>query len=62
MSLLDQWRIVEMPDYTDDYPEMMQPACIRFEDQGSREFAFGCVTGQIFADEANFIARREIVR
>ena len=47
MSLLGRWRIVEMPDYTDDYPDMMEPAYIRFENHGSGEFAFGCVTGQI---------------
>jgi hypothetical protein len=35
MNLLGRWRIVEMPDYTDDYPDMIEPA-------------FGCVTGQIF--------------
>jgi len=48
MSLLGRWRIVEMPDYTDDYPDMMEPAYILFEEHGSGEFAFGCVTGQIF--------------
>lgn len=48
MSILGRWRIVEMPDYTDDYPDMMEPAYILFEDHGSGEFAFGCVTGQIF--------------
>ena len=49
MSLLGRWRIVAMPDHTDDYPDMMEPAYILFEDHGSGEFAFGCVTGQIFA-------------
>ena len=48
MSLLGRWRIVEMPDYTEDYPDMMEPAYILFAAQGSGEFAFGCVTGQIF--------------
>ena len=48
MSLRGRWRIVEMPDYTQDYPDMMDPAYILFEDHGSGEFAFGCVTGQIF--------------
>lgn len=37
-----------MPDYTEDYPDMLDPAYILFEDHGSGEFAFGCVTGQIF--------------
>ncbi|MDI1325658.1 MAG: hypothetical protein PSV23_02555 [Brevundimonas sp.] len=46
MSVLGRWRIVEMPDYTDDYPDMMEPAYILFE-AGRGEFAFGCVTGQI---------------
>ena len=47
MSVLGRWRIVQMPDYTDDYPDMVEPAYILFEAQGG-EFAFGCVTGQIF--------------
>jgi hypothetical protein len=48
MTLLSRWRIVEMPDYTEDYPDMMAPAYILFQDHGSGEFAFGCVIGQIF--------------
>ena len=58
MTLLGKWRIIEMPDYDDDYRDMMEPAYILFEAQGSGEFAFGCVTGQIFggaeADAAEF--------
>ena len=50
MSVLGRWRIVEMPDYEDDFPDMMEPAYILFEAHGSGKFAFGCVTGQIFAD------------
>lgn len=49
MSVRGRWRITRMPDYTDDYPDMMEPAYILFEDHGSGKFAFGCVTGQIFA-------------
>jgi hypothetical protein len=48
MSLLGKWRIVEMPDYDADYPDMMDPAYILFEDRGRGEFAFGCVTGAIY--------------
>lgn len=48
MSLAGRWRIVAMPDYTDDYRDMMEPAYLLFETNGSGEFAFGCVTGQIF--------------
>jgi hypothetical protein len=44
MSVLGKWRIVEMPDYTEDYPDMMEPAYILFEATRG-EFAFGCVTG-----------------
>lgn len=60
MSVLGRWRIVETHG-DDDFPDMMEPAYILFEDHGSAEFAFGCVTGQIFGrgDEANFIAHRE---
>jgi len=46
MSLLGKWRIVAMPDYEDDYPDMMEPAYILFGEM-SGEFAFGCVTGHI---------------
>jgi hypothetical protein len=48
MSVLGKWRIVETPDYTTGYSDMMEPAYILFSDQGSGEFAFGCVTGHIF--------------
>lgn len=48
MTLLGRWRIVEMPDYTDDFPDMVEPAYVLFEDHGSGKFAFGCVTGQVF--------------
>ena len=44
MTLLGKWRITEMPDYEDDYPDMMEPAYILFGSEHG-EFAFGCVTG-----------------
>ena len=49
MSALGRWRIVAMPDYTADYPDMVEPAYLLFKANGSGEFAFGCVTGQIWA-------------
>lgn len=42
-----KWRIVEMPDYTSDFPDMVEPAYILFDGKGGGEFAFGCVTGTI---------------
>ena len=42
-----KWRIVKMPDYTSDYPDMVEPAYILFDGKGGGEFAFGCVTGAI---------------
>lgn len=48
MSLLGKWRIVEMSDYVEDYADMVEPAYLLFEANGSGKFAFGCVTGQIF--------------
>lgn len=48
MTVQGKWRIVEMPDYEADYPDMMDPAYILFEANGSGEFAFGCVTGHIW--------------
>jgi hypothetical protein len=57
MSLLGRWRIVQMPDDTPDYPDMIEPAYILFGVERG-EFAFGCVTGHIFgscsADAVSF--------
>lgn len=48
MSLKGKWRIIEMPDFEADYPDMVEPAYILFEDNGSGEFAFGCCIGHIW--------------
>ena len=48
MSLGGKWRIVEMPDFPADYPDMVEPAYILFEHKGGGEFAFGCCTGHIW--------------
>jgi hypothetical protein len=42
-----KWRIIKMPSYTPDYPDMMEPAYILFDGEDGGEFAFGCVTGAI---------------
>ena len=42
-----KWRIAEMPGYTPDYPDMVEPAYILLDGKGDGEFAFGCVTGSI---------------
>src|SRR6266851_7209655 len=46
MSIRGKWRIVRMPDYEADFPDIMDPAYILFGKSGG-EFAFGCVTGAI---------------
>jgi len=46
VSLQGKWRIVQMPDYLDDFPDMAEPAYILFG-QSSGEFAFGCISGTI---------------
>ena len=43
-----KWRITKMPGFTSDYPDMVEPAYIWFDGQGSGEFAFGYVTGGIY--------------
>lgn len=48
MTLRGKWRIVEMPDYEADFPDLMEPAYILFDSKGGGEFAFGCVTGHIW--------------
>ncbi|WP_292364818.1 diaminobutyrate--2-oxoglutarate transaminase [Mesorhizobium sp.] len=35
MSIAGRWRIVEMPDYVEDYADMMEPASIEFAADGS---------------------------
>jgi len=47
VSIRGKWRIVEMPDYAADFPDLMGPAYIRFNRSGGA-FAFGCVTGAIY--------------
>ena len=49
MSLKGKWRIIEMPDFGTDYPNMAEPAYILFEDNGSGKFVFGCCTGHVWA-------------
>lgn len=44
-----KWRITKMPDYTSDFPDMVAPAYVLFNGNGGGEFAFGCVTGAIYA-------------
>jgi hypothetical protein len=52
-----KWRIVDMPDYESDFPDMMEPAYILFDGKGGGEFAFGCVTAAISgAGDANATA------
>ena len=48
MSVGGKWRIIAMPDFEADYPDMVEPAYILFEAMGSGEFAFGCCTGHIW--------------
>lgn len=78
MSLKGKWRITKMPDFEADYPDMMEPAYIQFEENGSGEFAFGCCTGHIWQassteaasidfswtgnDEMNEVKRRRLRR
>lgn len=48
MSVGGKWRIIAMPDFPTDYPDMVEPAYILFERKGGGEFAFGCCTGHIW--------------
>jgi hypothetical protein len=48
MSLGGKWRIMEMSDFEADYPDMVEPAYILFEEKGGGEFAFGCCAGHIW--------------
>ena len=48
MSLKGKWFIIAMPDFEADFPDLVEPAYILFEDDASGEFAFGCGTGHIW--------------
>ena len=48
MSLDGKWRIIEMPDFEADYPDMVERAYILFRADGGGEFVFGCCTGHIW--------------
>ncbi|MBV9990364.1 MAG: hypothetical protein JOZ72_03645 [Alphaproteobacteria bacterium] len=50
-----KWRIVEMPDFGKDYLDLMEPAYILFDGEGSGEFAFGCVTGGLCGGGTNTV-------
>ena len=58
MTVRGKWRILEVPGYEADYPDMMGPAYIFFDGKGGGEFAFGCVTGSLYgaadADTVDF--------
>jgi hypothetical protein len=54
MSIQGKWRITEMPDFVEDYPDRGGPAYIEFGKSGG-EFVFGCLTGVIHG--RNFTAR-----
>lgn len=48
MSVAGKWRIVGMPGYPADYPDLAEPACILFENSGGGEFVCGACAGQIW--------------
>jgi hypothetical protein len=49
-------RIIKMPDYTSDFPDMVPLAYTRFDGKSGGEFAFGCVAGAIYgAGDGNAI-------
>jgi hypothetical protein len=49
MSLAGRWRIITMPEFDADSPDLVGPAYILFDNDGFGEFSFGCVTGHIWA-------------
>jgi hypothetical protein len=47
MSIAGKWRIIDMPGFPADYPDLVEPAYILFERRGGGEFAFGACTGHM---------------
>ena len=48
MNVAGKWRIIEMPGYPADYPDLVEPAYILFEHGGGGEFALGACAGYIW--------------
>jgi hypothetical protein len=46
-ALLGRWRIIEMELWDTDFVDMLEPAYIAFEAEGSGEFVFGAVRGDL---------------
>ncbi|MGH1480954.1 MAG: hypothetical protein ACRBM6_19855 [Geminicoccales bacterium] len=44
---LGRWRIDLMDEYDRDYLDLVEPAFIQFDRDGSGEFVFGAVSGQL---------------
>ena len=55
-----KWHIVKMPDYTPNYPDMVEPAYILFDGKGGELRPDGYLKSQICfhgGDEADFTAQ-----
>ena len=50
MGINGKWRIVGMPDYQDNYPDMVERAYILFNESGG-QFAFARVTAPYVASQ-----------
>ena len=50
--LIGKWRIVEMELWDSDFVDLVEPAYIVFDGQGSGEFVFGAVTGGLDCEYA----------
>lgn len=46
-ALIGRWRIIEADLWDRAFLDLMQPAQIRFQDNGHGEFSFGCVNGNL---------------
>jgi hypothetical protein len=46
-QLIGRWRITEMPDFDDEYPDEETKAFIRFDADGMGQFHFGYVHGMM---------------
>ena len=51
-ELIGKWRIVEADIWDKDFLDLVEPAYIRFDDEGHGEFAFGAVTGSLDCEYA----------
>ncbi len=54
-EVIGRWRIIEADQWDREYLDLVEPAFIRFDRDGSGELAFGVVTASLHLDYAHTV-------